>query len=382
MRHTLQVRVLIAPDSFGGTLSASQAARSIAAGWHTSRPGDQLIELPLSDGGPGFVEVLAHALGGERTTVTVAGPRTRPVSAGFLLHEGTAYVESAQACGLQLLSRGELDPTLTTTYGVGELVAAARRAGATKVVVGLGGSATNDGGAGLLAAWGVWGVDAVGERLAPGGLALAAAVRIVGTPHLDGCPEESLAGLELIAATDVNAPLLGPRGASEVFGPQKGASPEQVRLLDAALAHWADLLEAHLGVAVRDLPGAGAAGGLGAALLAVGARRRSGFEVVAEAVQFGAALAKVDVVLTGEGSFDASSLSGKVVSGVAAQASGRQVPCVVLAGQVSVGNPEAAAAGVGAAHSMREHVGLDRALGDPAHSLASLAAQVAAGWSM
>ncbi|MGB8650206.1 MAG: glycerate kinase, partial [Mycobacteriales bacterium] len=249
------MRVLLAPDCFAGTLSADQAAQALAAGWRGVRPHDELVLLPMSDGGPGFLD----ALPGTRVTALVEDPLARPVLASFHLDGTTAYVESAQAAGLHLLDPADRDPTVTTTYGVGQLVAAAVGAGASRVVVGLGGTATNDGGAGLLAALGVQRADVAGARLAPGGLALASAARLAGDPLR----------VDLVAATDVDNPLLGPGGASRVFGPQKGASAEQVAALDAALAHWADLLEAHLGVAARDLPGAGAAGGLGFALLAL-----------------------------------------------------------------------------------------------------------------
>src|SRR4051812_24810905 len=213
------MRVVVAPDGFGGTLTAVEAARAIAAGWAVAAPGDRLDLLPLSDGGPGFVAVLAAALPDSRLVpVEVEDPLARPVQAHFLLDGTTAYVESAQACGLHLLSADERDPKATTTYGVGQLVRAALDAGATKVVIGLGGSATNDGGAGMLAALGVARLGADGERLAPGG----AALRDVAA--LDGAP--SVGEVELVAASDVDAPLLGLSGASAIFGPQKGASRE------------------------------------------------------------------------------------------------------------------------------------------------------------
>ena len=368
------MRVLIAPDGFGGTLSPAQAAQAIARGWHLTTPDDVLDVAPLSDGGPGLVEVLAAALPGAALhAVTVEDPLARPVRAAFLLDGATAYVESAQACGLHLLSQAERDPGPATTFGVGQLLRAAIDAGARRVVVGLGGSATNDGGAGLLAALGVQRLDAAGERLAPGGLALRDATRLQGRPALDG--------VEVVAATDVDAPLLGLRGASAVYGPQKGASREQVALLDGALTRWADLLEAHLGVRVRDLPGAGAAGGLGAALFAVGARREPGIALVHQLVGLETRVAAADLVLTGEGMLDATSLTGKVVSGVAALAAQHAVPCVVLAGQVRVGRREAAAFGIEAEHSVADLVGLEAALADPIDSLAALAARVARQWS-
>ena len=367
------MRVLLAPDCFGESLTAVDAARAMAAGWRRARPHDELVLLPLSDGGPGFVEVLRAALvDAKLVSLTVEDALARPVRAELLLHDGTAYVESAQACGLHLLAAGERDPGVTTTYGVGQLVRAAVEAGARRVVVGLGGSATNDGGAGLLAALGVTRLDAEGRGLEPGGLALARVARLVGQPP---------PGLELVAATDVDAPLLGPTGASEVFGPQKGADPEQVARLDAALTTWAGLLEAHLGMQVRDLPGAGAAGGLGAALLALGAVREPGIALVAGLVGLADRVGDVELVVTGEGRFDASSLRGKVVAGVAGAAAAGAVPCIVVAGQVAVGRREATALGVSATYALADEVGLDRALADPHGSLAAVTARVASLWS-
>jgi glycerate kinase len=368
------MRVVVAPDGFGGTLSPAQAARAIAAGWAAAAPADRIDVVPLSDGGAGLVEVLAAALPAARLVeVTVEDPLARPVQAAFLLDGGTAYVESAQACGLHLLSAEERNPTRTTSYGVGQLIAAARESGATRVVVGLGGSATNDGGAGMLAALGVQRLDASGQRLAPGGAALRQLARLAGHPSLDG--------LALVAATDVDAPLLGLRGASAVFGPQKGATREDVALLDGALTTWADALEAHLGRPVRDLPGAGAAGGLGAALFALGATREPGIALVQRLVGLARRVATAHLVVTGEGTFDFSSLSGKVVSGVAAAAAAEAVPCLVLAGQVTVGRREAAAAGIEATYAVADAVGVEAALERPAEELAALAERVAREWS-
>ena len=368
------MRVLIAPDCFGGTLSAVEAADALRQGWLAARPADELVCVPLSDGGPGFVAVLQPALGGSLRTVQVADPLGRPVAGSFLLHDGTAYVESAQACGLHLLGAAERNPRTTSTYGVGQLVRAALDAGATRVVVGVGGSGTNDGGAGLCAALGLVPVDDRGEPIV-GGAALRQAV------SLTGVPDPRLTGVELVVATDVDAPLLGLTGASSVFGPQKGASRDDVQVLDRALLCWADLLEAALGVAVRDQPGGGAAGGLGAALLALGARREPGIALVRALVDLEQLAEGAQLVVTGEGRFDGTSLHGKVVSGVAALAADRALPCLVLAGQVAVGRREAAAIGVDAAYSLVDEVGLALALEAPAASLSALAARVARQWS-
>ena len=377
-RQTARVRVLVAPDSFGGTLSAAEAAAAVRDGWLRSAPGDTVDLVPLSDGGPGFLEVLHAALGGELVVTTVEGPLARPVPATVLVVGDVAYVESAQACGLHLLAPAERRPGTTTTYGVGQLVAVALGTGVRRVVVGLGGSGTNDGGAGALAALGLDRLDAAGGRLPPGGTALREVDRLVGVP------DPRLAGVELLLASDVDNPLLGLTGASAVFGPQKGAGREEVALLDAALARWA-------GVVVRDLDlppglvaeaGAGAAGGLGFGLLALGGRRVPGIATVLDLVGLADRLAAVDLVVTGEGSFDWQSLRGKVVSGVAGAALEQAVPCVVLAGQVSVGRREQAAAGVEAAYAVTEVAGsVAAATARPAETLAELAARVARTWS-
>ncbi len=371
------MRVVIAPDSFGGTLGATAAAEAIAAGWRRTAPHDDLALLPVADGGTGFVEVLHTALGGTLRERAVTGPFGDPVAAAWLQVGDTAYVESAAACGLHLVPRQRRTPDTAgrvTTRGVGELVAAARDGGAREIVVGLGGSATTDGGAGLLAALGAVPVDDHGAPLPPGGAALARCA------HLDGVPD--LGGVRVVAAADVDNPLLGAHGAAAVFGPQKGADAATVTALDAALRTFADVLAAATGTDVRDEPGAGAAGGLGAALLALGARRVSGADLVRELTGLDAALDGAGLAVTGEGSFDWQSLRGRLVTAVARSAAARGVPCLVLAGQVSVGRREAAAAGVDAAYAVADGAGgVDRSLADPAGTLAALAEKVARRWS-
>lgn len=371
------MRVVLAPDGFGGTLTAVEAAEAMRAGWARVAPGDELVLLPLSDGGPGFVDVLATVLDARTVPVPTTDPLGRPALGAVLLAGDTAYVESAQATGLHLLTPAERDPLLATSYGLGPLLAAAVEAGAATVVVGLGGSATNDAGAGMLAALGVVPLDAAGAVLPYGGLALAALDRLTGAPQLRGA--------RLVAATDVDNPLCGPHGATAVFGPQKGLRPADRDRLDAALGRWAEVAARDLPTAppgLADRPGAGAAGGLGAALLALGGVRESGVALVAAAVGLAGALAGADLVLTGEGSFDFQSLRGKVAGGVAAAAVEEAVPCLVLAGQVSVGRQQAAAAGVEAAYSVAEQAGsVQAALAQPADRLADLAAGVARQWS-
>ncbi|PSK90544.1 glycerate kinase [Murinocardiopsis flavida] len=365
------MRIVIAPDKFAGTLSAIEAARAVADGWRDTVPDLDAQLIPLSDGGPGFVEVLHAALGGTTVGIDVTGPLGDPVAAEYLLVDDTAYIESAQACGLHLVPEDRRDPGRTTTAGVGELIAHAIGAGARSVVVGLGGSATNDGGAGLLAALGAApadGLAAGGGALGalPGGVDLSAAVA-------------ATKGVRLVAATDVDNPLLGIHGASAVFGPQKGADDDQVQRLDAALAVFADATDPS--GALRATPGAGAAGGLGYALLLLGGTVESGVSRVLAAVDLAGQVASADVVITGEGSFDFQSLRGKLPHGVARTATEQGVPCIVLAGRVTVGRREAAAAGISEMYSLVESAGsAEAALSRSAAELRILAARVAGLW--
>lgn len=341
------LRVLIAPDCYGDSLTAVQAAEAIADGWRRARPDDELTLAPQSDGGPGFVDVLAGRVG-ERRTLRVSGPRTDEVDADWVFDDTeprTAYIECAQACGLALLGG---PPTVETALaahsaGVGALIAAAVAAGASRIVVGLGGSSCTDGGRGMIEALG--GLDA-GKDL--------------------------LADVELIAATDVEHPLLGPMGAARVFGPQKGADPDTVLVLERRLTEWAAELDAAAGRAVSDEQGAGAAGGLGAGLLALGARRESGATVIAEHTHLSDDVATAELVITGEGRFDDQSLHGKVVSALAAEARG--TPVLVLAGQVTLEEAALRAAGITAAYAIADHAGsVQLAISDAAHQLRGLA---------
>lgn len=371
------MRVLICPDKFAGTLSAVEAAEAIAAGWQAGAPGDEVSVRPLADGGPGFLEVLAAAVGGRFVPAATVDPLGRPVPGSVLVTGDRGYLESAQACGLHLVEPDRRDPKVTTSYGLGLLLLAAAETGVREVVIGLGGSATNDAGAGMLAALDAAPLDAAGYALPYGGAALAGCAGLGGVPRLRD--------LRLVAATDVDNPLTGLYGASSVFGPQKGASREDILLLDAALERFAAVLERELPTSpqgLAGLPGAGAAGGLGAALLALGGRTVSGIGLVRELTGLDAALDAADLVITGEGSFDAQSLRGKLVSGVAEGARDRGLPCLVLAGRVSAGRREAAAAGVTEAHSLVEHFGgVERAMAEAADGLTGLAARLARQWS-
>jgi glycerate kinase len=379
------VRVLIAPDKFAGTLSAVEAAAAIAEGWRRTAPSDELVEVPLADGGPGFVDVLHATLGGDLLQVRVTGPLGAPVDANVLVVGDTAYVESAQACGLHLVPEPR-DPRVTTTYGVGELVLAARDAGARRVVLGLGGSGTNDAGAGLLAALGARAVDVDGNDatalLAAGGASLRRIGAVALRPALD-----AVAGLELVAASDVDNPLLGLRGATNGFGPQKGADDATVMELEGSLESFAHAVGRRAdGKDPAVALGAGAAGGLGYALLHLGATRVPGIATVLDTVDLAGHVARADLVVTGEGAFDWQSLRGKVVSGVADAALSQGRGCVVLAGRVDVGKREYLAVGVSGAYAVLDDLhdrGLppETAFDDPAASLAALAERAARTWS-
>jgi glycerate kinase len=359
------MRVLIAPDKFAGTLTAVEAADAIAAGWRRRAPGDDLDLAPMADGGPGFVDVLHAALGGELAAVTVSGPHGAPVPAAVLRVGETAYVESAQAAGLHLV---EGDPETASSRGVGELVLAAVESGARTVVVGLGGSGTNDGGAGVLAALG-----AISDGVLDGGAAALATVS-----RVDLAPaRQRLAGVVLVAASDVDNPLTGLFGATKTFGPQKGIGEERIAEVDGWLEAFAAATDRRTSLE----KGAGAAGGIGYALLALGAARRPGIELVTDAVSLAERARLADLVVTGEGAFDFSSRAGKVPYGVAGIASEALRPCIALAGQVLVGSREMRALGIESAYSLVELVGEDRALGAPADALAELAERVARTWS-
>jgi glycerate kinase len=360
------MRILVAPDKFAGTLTAVEAAEAVAAGWRRHAPDDEVDLAPMSDGGPGFVDVLHAAMGGELLAVTVRGPGSEGVPATVLRRGEVAYVESAQACGLHLT--GGEGAEQTTTYGVGELVAHAVDSGARTVVVGLGGSGTNDGGAGLLAALGA----RADRPLDGGGVALAGITRV----DL-AAARERLDGVRLVAASDVENPLTGLFGATKVFGPQKGLAEERLPVLDGILDELAVAVDRRTALE----KGAGAAGGLGFALLALGATREPGIGLVVDAVGLDRRARSADLVITGEGAFDYSSRAGKVPYGVATVAGEAVRPCVVVAGRVLVGAREMRALGVESAYALVDVVGEERALGDPAGALAETAERVARTWS-
>jgi len=328
------MRIVVAPQEYKGTLTAKEAAEAMAEGARRSFPDAEVDVIPLSDGGPGLVQAMVASAGGDILVCQAHDPLGRLTEARWgMLPGGTAVIEMAQAAGLTLLAPEERDPRVTSTYGVGELVLAAAQAGARRLIVGLGGSATNDGGAGMATALGARFLDAAGHELPPGGAALARLQRI-DTSGMD----PRLASLDVVAATDVTNPLCGPQGASLVYGPQKGASPQVAQELDAALRRYAEVVERDLGVRVLDTPGAGAAGGLGAGLIAfLGAQIRPGFEVVAEAVRLAERMRDAGIVLTGEGRLDGQTAYGKTVAGVARLAASMGVPVLVVPGALGPG---------------------------------------------
>ncbi|HEX5950992.1 MAG TPA: glycerate kinase [Actinomycetota bacterium] len=367
------MHVLVAPDKFRGTLTATQATEAVATGWLRSRPYDVVDPLPLADGGEGTVDALMAALGGERRAVRAAGPLGDPVDAVFGLVDrpggALGVVEMAQASGLELVPAARRNALRASTRGTGDLILAAARAGATELLVCLGGSATTDGGAGMASALGIALLDQAGAPVGPGGLGLLDLARIDA-----GRLDPAVRRLRVNVACDVDHPLTGPQGAAHAFGPQKGASPQDVLVLDRALAHLAAVVHRDLGIDVRSVPGAGAAGGLGAGLVAfLGARLRRGVDVVMEAVRFHDHLDRADLVITGEGRFDASSLRGKVPSGVLEAAAGARVPVLVLCGRAEE-RPEGVEV-----RSLVERFGAERAVSDARRALEELAAELAEG---
>jgi len=363
------MRVLVCPDKFRGTLTAREAGDAIARGWLRARPDDDVVVVPLADGGEGTLDALAPRDESDavRSTRRVIGPLGEPVDADFGVRGDTAVIEMARASGLDLVPAGRRDPLRTTTRGTGELMASALDAGARRLLVCLGGSATNDGGVGMAAALDGVFLDAAGAQIADGGEALAALARIDVRPVFD-----RLGRVEVVGVTDVDNPLCGPSGASAVFGPQKGASPDDVVVLDRALAHLAAVAARDLGADRSHEPGAGAAGGLGFGLLAfTGARLRRGVEVVMEAVGFRDRLASASFVVTGEGSFDAGSLRGKVPAGVLEACELAGVPAAIVCGVASAEAPGTVV------RSLADLVGPDAALADARGSLERLAESLA-----
>jgi len=358
------MKIIIAPQSFKGSLSAPEAARAMALGVGRVLPDAEMVLVPMADGGEGTVEALVDATGGRMIKAEVTGPLGERVKAGWgILGDGvTAVIEMAAASGITLIPPQRLNPLVATTFGTGELIREALDTGCRKLLIGIGGSGTNDGGAGMVQALGVSLLDDRGEELPRGGAALAKLAKI----DMSGL-DSRLAECQIEAAYDVNNPLCGESGASMVYGPQKGATAEMARQLDSALAHYAKLIESTLGVDVMNLPGAGAAGGMGAGLAAfLGARLLPGMDIVSEAVGLEERLRGASLVLTGEGRIDGQTLFGKVVAGVAARAKALNVPVVAIVGEIA-GGGEVFGQGIDAVLSIVPGpISLERALSDGA----------------
>lgn len=341
------MRVLIAPQAFKGSLPAAEVARAIAAGLPDGSEADL---LPMADGGEGTVEALLAALGGERRTALVEDPLGRPVEAGWAMLPGNvAAIEMAAASGLPLLGDAERDPLRATTYGTGQLIAAALDAGASELIVGIGGSATNDGGAFALEALGARLLDPDGQPLAREAAGLQRLARL----ELAGL-HPRLRDVRLRVMCDVANPLLGPNGATAIYGPQKGVTPALRPQLESALARWAEVVEAHTDRVdrgndrLRTRPGAGAAGGLGFALLAIGAEVQPGAEVILDLARFDERVKGAELVITGEGRLDGQSLFGKASVAVARRARKAGVPVLAIAGGLGEGWEDAYGEGIDA----------------------------------
>jgi glycerate 2-kinase len=376
--------VVVAPDKFKGSLTAREVAARVAAGIATAlaesgAPEVPVLQVPVADGGDGTVDA-ALAAGFERVAVRAEGPTGEPVDTAFAVHEGTAVVEMADVSGLRLLPPDRLAPLTASSYGTGEVVRAALDRGCHTVVLGIGGSASTDGGAGIVQALGGRLLDETGTELPRGGAALASLDRV----DLSGL-HHRLAQTRVVVASDVDNPLLGPNGAAAVYGPQKGADTRQVPLLDAALGRWADVVEAAVGPGsppYRDRPGAGAAGGVGFAAMAVlGGELEPGIGLVLDLVRFADHLPGAQLVITGEGSLDEQTLNGKAPAGVAAAAAKAGVPVVAVAGRLALDPDRLRVAGIAAAAALTDiEPDVRRCLADAGPLLERLTASRARGW--
>ncbi|SHE50456.1 glycerate kinase [Vibrio gazogenes] len=370
------MRIVIAPDSFKESLSAVEVADIIAQGWQQVFPEAECIKKPVTDGGDGFVDALVMASQGQKVTARVNNPIGVAIDAewGMSHDQQTAFIEMAAASGLSLLTTDERNPLLTTSFGTGQLIRAALDEGIRHLVLGIGGSATNDGGVGMMQALGASFVDAQGHELPPGGATLSRldSIDLSGLdPRLQSCRVE--------VACDVTNPLTGESGAAAVYGPQKGATPAMVRALDRGLVHYAGVIERQLGQVVDTRPGAGAAGGVGAALMAfLEARLSPGIELVIEALDLAPEIARCDLVITGEGCLDAQSLNGKVPVGIARLAKRYGKPVIALAGSVKATDQQLHEVGIDTAFGTVQAVmTLDVALAQAAHHLEQTTVQVA-----
>ena len=373
-------RILIAPDSFKDALPAVEVSQAIARGWQMARPADELVVLPLADGGEGTLEVLTLQSDGHFEKVEVNDPLFRPVEGRLgLSGDGhTAFVEMAQAAGIQLLARAERNCLYTTTFGVGELILGALERGARRILLGIGSSATNDAGIGMASALGYRFLDERDEELRPVGENLGR-IRQIDDSQLRFDPAE----LEVTVLCDVDNPLFGPRGAAHTYARQKGATEEGVLLLDAGLESFSTVLKGHFGRDFSQVPGAGAAGGMGAGALAfLGAVLRPGIQTVMELTGFDARLEQADLVITGEGKVDEQTLFGKLILGITRKAAARQIPVLAFCGTLEATPAQIQAIGLQAAFSLLTRpCTLEEAIAATADQLEQLAFNVARCWN-
>ncbi|MBK4714945.1 MULTISPECIES: glycerate kinase [Tenebrionibacter/Tenebrionicola group] len=375
------MKIVIAPDSYKESLSALEVACCIEQGFYEIFPTAEYIKLPVADGGEGTVEAMITATRGRRLELEVTGPLGLPVPAFYgLSGDGrSAFIEMAAASGLELLAPAQRDPRITTSWGTGELICHALDAGVEHIIIGIGGSATNDAGAGMLQALGIRLLDADGACLPPGGAALARLAKV----DITGL-DKRIERCRIDVACDVTSPLTGELGASAVFGPQKGATPEMVKILDDALSHFAAIVARDLGKDVLTLPGGGAAGGMGAALYAFcGARLRPGIEIVTGALKLEAQIEDADLVITGEGRLDSQSIHGKVPVGVARIAKRYQKPTIAIAGSLTPDVGVVHEQGIDAVFSVIDSIcTLEQALDNAADNVRRTARNIAAALAM
>ncbi|MCY9264719.1 glycerate kinase [Bacillus haynesii] len=375
------MKIVIAPDSFKESMTSLEAARSIEKGFKAVLSDAEYVNIPVADGGEGTVQALVDATGGDIVHQTVTGPLGKPVKAAYgLLGDGkTAVIEMAEASGLHLVPPRQRNPLLTTTRGTGELILDAAEKGVSTIIIGLGGSATNDGGAGMAAALGAKFLNRDGEEIENGGGALVGIAKI----DVSGL-NPKLKHIQFEAACDVDNPLTGPRGASAVFGPQKGANSEMTALLDQNLKHYAAAVKAELGCEIDSIPGAGAAGGLGAGLCAfLNAELKSGVDIVLDTLSFSERIKGADLVITGEGKIDGQTVSGKTPAGVAKRARSENIPVIAFAGSLGEGCELVYDIGISALFSIVPGISsLENALADGSSNLTRCARNVAAVWSL
>ena len=371
------MKIVIAPDSYKESLSALEVASAIEAGFREIYPDAEYIKLPVADGGEGTVEAMVAATQGRMVEVAVTGPLGEPVQGfyGISGDESCAFIEMAAASGLELLPPAARNPLKTTSWGTGELIRHALDLGVTRMIIGIGGSATNDGGAGMVQALGAQLLTADGQPIAPGGAGLST----LATIDISGL-DPRLAQCRIDVACDVTNPLVGDEGASAVFGPQKGATPEMVVQLDRALAHYAGQIAQDLDLDVLTLEGGGAAGGMGAALYAFcGAHLRPGIDIVTDALHLDALVADADLVITGEGRIDSQTIHGKVPVGVARVAKRYQIPVIGIAGSLTADVGVVHQHGLDAVFSvLHRNCSLDEALAEAGANVRMAARNIAA----